>query len=59
MSLIFLALGGLAFSQSISATNSHTTPCADCTPTGWSDTGGTPDVSRWPWFLHHCEIYWR
>ncbi|NVK53777.1 MAG: hypothetical protein HWD85_12650, partial [Flavobacteriaceae bacterium] len=34
------------YSQTIPSTGSVTTPCGDCTPTGWFDTGGTPDISN-------------
>ncbi|APG65654.1 hypothetical protein LPB136_09900 [Tenacibaculum todarodis] len=32
--------------QLIPATNGRTNPCGDCVPNGWSDNGGTPDVSN-------------
>ncbi|QTD38354.1 hypothetical protein JL193_03375 [Polaribacter batillariae] len=33
-------------SQTIPSTGSSATTCGDCTPTGWFDTGGTPDISN-------------
>ncbi|QOD60866.1 T9SS type A sorting domain-containing protein [Polaribacter haliotis] len=33
-------------SQTIPSTGSSATTCGDCTPTGWLDTGGTPDISN-------------
>ena len=35
-----------SFSQTISTTGSSTVTCGDCTPNGWSNTGGTPDISN-------------
>jgi hypothetical protein len=34
------------FSQTISSSGSSATTCGDCTPTGWLDNGGTPDISN-------------
>ncbi len=31
--------------QTIPSTGSEATTCGNCTPTGWTDSGGTPDVS--------------
>ncbi|APY00889.1 hypothetical protein BWR22_11390 [Lacinutrix venerupis] len=33
------------FGQNIAATDGGT-PCSNCAPTGWADTGGTPDISN-------------
>ncbi|QTE22450.1 T9SS type A sorting domain-containing protein [Polaribacter cellanae] len=44
----FVILFFLSFniqSQTIPSTGSSATTCGDCTPTGWLDTGGTPDIS--------------
>ena len=41
-----LFVSGITFSQTISATNGTENPCGDCTPSGWFDGGGTPDISN-------------
>ncbi|WP_139958720.1 T9SS type A sorting domain-containing protein [Flavicella sediminum] len=33
-------------SQTIPSTGSGFATCGDCTPTGWTDNGGTPDISN-------------
>ncbi|QOD60865.1 T9SS type A sorting domain-containing protein [Polaribacter haliotis] len=33
-------------SQTISSTGSSASTCGNCTPTGWLDDGGTPDISN-------------
>ncbi|QOD60894.1 discoidin domain-containing protein [Polaribacter haliotis] len=35
-----------SFSQTITGTGSRTTTCGTCTPVGWFNTGGSPDVSN-------------
>ena len=34
------------YAQTIPSTGSEATACGNCTPTGWANTGGTPDVSN-------------
>lgn len=50
LALLF-CVSSLASAQTISATNGNqagggAVPCSDCTPAGWIDNGGTPDVSN-------------
>ncbi len=44
--LFLLSISTQSFSQTIPSTGTGTTNCGDCTPTGWIDTGGTPDISN-------------
>ncbi|AUC86112.1 hypothetical protein CW731_12835 [Polaribacter sp. ALD11] len=46
MLLFSLLLNFQSFSQTISSTGSSSAICGNCTPTGWQDTGGTPDISN-------------
>ncbi|MDT7831566.1 T9SS type A sorting domain-containing protein [Flavobacteriaceae bacterium S356] len=34
------------YAQTIPSTGSESTTCGNCTPTGWTDNGGTPDISN-------------
>ncbi|TMM28525.1 hypothetical protein FDT66_13900, partial [Polaribacter aestuariivivens] len=44
--LLFLTISNNSFSQTISGTGSAATTCGNCTPTGWVDSGGTPDIAN-------------
>jgi len=44
--LVFLMSPAKFYSQTIPSTGTSANPCGDCTPTGWFDTGGTPDISN-------------
>ena len=42
---ILLCLAQNILAQNIPATNGNATRCGNCAPPGWTDNGGTPDVS--------------
>ncbi|MFY0604652.1 MAG: T9SS type A sorting domain-containing protein [Flavobacteriaceae bacterium] len=43
--LCFAISSTTLYAQTIPSTGSEVTTCGNCTPTGWTDDGGTPDVS--------------
>jgi hypothetical protein len=43
---IALSNNSLYAQETIPSTGSESTTCGNCTPNGWSDTGGTPDISN-------------
>ena len=44
--IFFLAINTQINSQTINSTDSEDFTCGDCTPDGWSDFLGTPDISN-------------
>ncbi|WP_299667709.1 LamG-like jellyroll fold domain-containing protein [uncultured Polaribacter sp.] len=44
--LFFITFSHISFSQTIAGTGSAINICGNCTPSGWTDTGGTPDISN-------------
>ncbi|PWG04983.1 T9SS type A sorting domain-containing protein [Polaribacter aquimarinus] len=46
ITLLLFLTSAVTFSQTIPGTGSNNATCGDCTPTGWLDFNGTPDISR-------------
>ncbi|TMM28583.1 T9SS type A sorting domain-containing protein [Polaribacter aestuariivivens] len=44
--LIYIATSNISYAQTISSTGSSATTCGNCTPAGYIDDGGTPDISN-------------
>ncbi|WP_439129438.1 hypothetical protein, partial [Polaribacter sp.] len=44
--LLLLFVSTETFSQTIAGTGTAASTCGNCTPTGWVDSGGTPDISN-------------